>query len=82
MAVPDVTARLGRAWRGVAGQSEPKTAVAPNDPIVAYFKSTAGPVEIGNVRLDSPALRAMVAAGLELVVPLARLAGRRLSPKR
>lgn len=44
--------------------------IAPNDPIVAYFQSTAGPVEIENLRLDSPALRSMVAAGIQLVVPL------------
>ncbi len=28
--------------------------VAPNDPIVAYFQSAAGPVEIENVRGEVP----------------------------
>jgi GAF domain-containing protein len=44
--------------------------VAPNDPIVGYFQSAAGPVEIENVRLDSPALQRMRQVGIVLAVPL------------
>ena len=39
--------------------------IAPNDPIVAYFLSASGAVEIEQLDLDSPALRAMKAAGIK-----------------
>ena len=48
----------------------PEIEIAPNDPIVAYFASASGVVEIDKLDLDSPALRAMQAAGVKLVVPL------------
>ncbi|HEU5198607.1 MAG TPA: SpoIIE family protein phosphatase [Ktedonobacterales bacterium] len=44
--------------------------IAPNDPIVAYFLSAPGAVEIDKLHLDSPALRALKAAGVKLAVPL------------
>jgi serine phosphatase RsbU (regulator of sigma subunit) len=44
--------------------------IAPNDPIVAYFASASGVVEIEKLDLDSPALRAMKAADIKMVVPL------------
>ena len=44
--------------------------IAPNDPLVAYFQSTPGAVEIDKLNLDSPALRALRAAGVKLVAPL------------
>jgi serine phosphatase RsbU (regulator of sigma subunit) len=48
----------------------PELEIAPNDPIVAYFAGAAGVVEIEKLDLDSPALRAMKAAGIKVVVPL------------
>ena len=36
----------------------PPIDIAPNDPIVAYFLSAPGAVEIDKLNLDSPALRA------------------------
>src|SRR3712207_7630749 len=36
----------------------PEVEIAPNDPIVAYFASASGVVEIDKLDLDSPALRA------------------------
>ena len=48
----------------------PKIEIAPNDPIVAYFASASGVVEIDKLDLDSPALRAMKAADIKVVVPL------------
>src|SRR5262249_25245797 len=44
--------------------------IAPNDPLVAYFLSVPGAVEIARLRLDSPALEAMRAAGTKVAVPL------------
>ncbi|HZY64549.1 MAG TPA: GAF domain-containing SpoIIE family protein phosphatase [Rubrobacteraceae bacterium] len=48
----------------------PEIEIAPNDPILAYFASVSGVVEIERVELDSPALKSMKAAGVKLVVPL------------
>ena len=51
-------------------EAAPELEIAPNDPIVAYFASASGVVEIEKLDLDSPALRAMKAADIKLVVPL------------
>ena len=48
----------------------PEIEIAPNDPIVAYFASASGVVEIDKLDLDSPALLAMKSAEIKLVVPL------------
>jgi serine phosphatase RsbU (regulator of sigma subunit)/anti-sigma regulatory factor (Ser/Thr protein kinase) len=44
--------------------------IAPNDPIVAYFLGSSEAVEVEKLHLDSPALQAMKAAGIKLVIPL------------
>ena len=44
--------------------------IAPNDPLVAYFLSAPGTVEIDKLNLDSPALKALKAAGVQMVIPL------------
>src|ERR671921_337551 len=54
----------------VPQQAAPELDIAPNDPILAYLASVSGVVEIEKLDLDSPALGAMQAAGIELVVPL------------
>src|ERR671913_581348 len=51
-------------------ESGPELEIAPNDPIVAYFASASGVVEIDKLDLDSPALRAMKEADIKVVVPL------------
>src|ERR671910_170461 len=51
-------------------EPRPEVEIAPNDPIVAYFASASGVVEIDKLDLDSPALRAMKAADIKVVVPL------------
>ena len=51
----------------------PEVEIAPNDPIVAYFASASGVVEIDKLDLDSPALKAMKAADIKVVVPLERV---------
>src|SRR4051794_18363355 len=44
--------------------------IAPDDPLLAYFSSVTGAVEIDALELDSPALRALKEAGVKLAVPL------------
>jgi serine phosphatase RsbU (regulator of sigma subunit) len=54
----------------VTQQAAPEFDIAPNDPVLAYFASASGIVELEKVELDSPALRAMKAADVKIVVPL------------
>jgi serine phosphatase RsbU (regulator of sigma subunit) len=51
-------------------EAGPELEIASNDPIVAYFASASGVVEIEKLDLDSPALRAMKEADIKMVVPL------------
>lgn len=44
--------------------------IAPNDPLIAYFQSTQGVIEVDRLNLESPALEAMRTAGIKLAVPL------------
>lgn len=48
----------------------PSIDIAPNDPLVAYFLSSPGTVELTKLNLDSPALKALKAAGVQVVIPL------------
>ena len=48
----------------------PPMDIAPNDPIVAYFLSAPGTIEVDKLHLDSPALQAMKNAGVKLAIPL------------
>jgi serine phosphatase RsbU (regulator of sigma subunit)/anti-sigma regulatory factor (Ser/Thr protein kinase) len=48
----------------------PPVDIAPDDPIIAYFQSAPGVVDLDTLRLDSPASRELRAAGVRLVVPL------------
>jgi serine phosphatase RsbU (regulator of sigma subunit)/anti-sigma regulatory factor (Ser/Thr protein kinase) len=54
----------------LAGLDAPPVDIAPNDPIVAYFQSAPGAVDVEELELDSPALEGLRAAGVKLVVPL------------
>ena len=51
-------------------EAAPEIQIALNDPIVAYFRSVSGAVDIDRLDLVSPALRAMKAADVKMVVPL------------
>jgi len=44
--------------------------IAPNDPLVAYFLSSPGVVELEKLHIDSPALEGLRAAGVKLAIPL------------
>ena len=48
----------------------PPVDIAPNDPVIAYFQSASGAVDIDALELDSPAVEALKEAGVKLVVPL------------
>jgi serine phosphatase RsbU (regulator of sigma subunit)/anti-sigma regulatory factor (Ser/Thr protein kinase) len=48
----------------------PVVEIPPNDPIVAYFQSAPGAVDLAELELDSPALVELRAAGVRLAVPL------------
>ncbi|HLJ82276.1 MAG TPA: SpoIIE family protein phosphatase [Ktedonobacterales bacterium] len=44
--------------------------IAPDDPIIAYFVSTPGAVEVDKLHVNSPAVRELRAAGAKLIIPL------------
>lgn len=44
--------------------------IAPNDPLLALLQGASGTVDVEEMDLDSPALRAMKEAGVKLAVPL------------
>jgi serine phosphatase RsbU (regulator of sigma subunit)/anti-sigma regulatory factor (Ser/Thr protein kinase) len=48
----------------------PPVVIDPSDPVLTYFQSVRGAVDIDSLLLDSPAVRAMKDAGITLVVPL------------
>src|SRR5215212_4086743 len=51
-------------------EAGPEVEIAPDDPILAYLANVSGVVKVEKLVLDSPALRAMKAADIEVVVPL------------
>ena len=71
---------LGRARRGTRPPRPPPTAFADrasiavdipdHDPLLAYLQSAPGPVDVARLELRSPAVDALRAAGVALVVPL------------
>ncbi len=44
--------------------------IAPDDPILVHLRRAHGAVELAKLELDSPALDALIASGMALVVPL------------
>ncbi|MEZ4767888.1 MAG: SpoIIE family protein phosphatase [Caldilineales bacterium] len=44
--------------------------IAPTDPLLAYLQNASNPVELGRLNLQSPALDALRAADVAVVVPL------------
>jgi serine phosphatase RsbU (regulator of sigma subunit)/anti-sigma regulatory factor (Ser/Thr protein kinase) len=48
----------------------PPVEISPSDPIIPFFQSTAGAVDIEGLELESPALAALKEAGVKIVVPL------------
>ncbi|MGI8407261.1 MAG: ATP-binding SpoIIE family protein phosphatase [Actinomycetota bacterium] len=54
---------------GQVAESHPVD-IAPNDPVIAFFQSASGAVDVDALELDSPAVTALKEAGVKLVVPL------------
>ena len=48
----------------------PPVDISPNDPVIAYFQSASGAVDLDSLDLESPAVEALKEAGVKLVVPL------------
>ena len=69
-AAPEVPTQEGTREEVAASAQAPQIDIAPNDPILAYLASVSGVVEVDRLDLDSPALRAMKAADVKVVVPL------------
>jgi serine phosphatase RsbU (regulator of sigma subunit)/anti-sigma regulatory factor (Ser/Thr protein kinase) len=77
-----ITRRLGKILRSRAevraavveepgAQDEfPPFDIAPDDPLLAALAASPGAVRLDQMELDSPALRSMREAGVEVVVPL------------
>lgn len=81
-----MTALLRTLWQIIWGQPESKVETSPvqpeslaapglfelepDDPLFDFLQHTSGTVELDRLNLDSPALRALCAAGVKLVAPL------------
>ena len=59
-----------RATEWVGLSEAPPVDIAPTDPIIPFFQSAVGAVDIEALELESPGLDALRAAGVKLVVPL------------
>ncbi len=71
--VPEVApaATESAAVSAVAADADPIAVDIPeSDPLLAYLQTAQGPVELARLELDSPAVTALRAAGVALVVPL------------
>ena len=44
--------------------------IAPDDPVLAYFQSAPEPVQVDQLKIDSPGVQALREAGVKMVVPL------------
>ena len=68
-------ARPAEPDRGAGATADPATDsiavdIAETDPLLAYLQTAPGPVDLARLELDSPAVHALRAAGVALVVPL------------
>lgn len=61
-----VPSGVDRSWM----EDDSELDIAPDDPIVAYFRSVSGAVDIEELNMVSPGLQSMKAAGIKMVVPL------------
>ena len=71
-----------RLWRRAADKPQkvahrsssrtltPGIDIAPDDPLIAYLVEAPGPMEVSQIHLDSPAMRALREARVALVIPL------------
>ena len=76
--VDEATGERSRASAGIATAAAQTSAsptlanveIAPDDPLLAYFQQNASVTELDRIHVDSPALAALRAAGVKLVIPL------------
>ncbi len=68
--VADYAAPVDGAGGQASVDGAPPVEIAPNDPIIGFFQSAAGAVDLEGLELDSPALRELKASGVRMVVPL------------
>jgi serine phosphatase RsbU (regulator of sigma subunit)/anti-sigma regulatory factor (Ser/Thr protein kinase) len=54
----------------VVGAEAPPVDIAPDDPVLAYFQSAPEPVQVDQLKIDSPGVQALRDAGVKMVVPL------------
>lgn len=64
------SAQAGKPTHTRARHQAAPVDIALDDPLVAYFLDTPGAVELDRLRLDSPALRSLKAAGVAIAIPL------------
>ncbi len=64
------SARSGRTTARSRRSPAPAVDIAPDDPLIAYFQANPNVAEIASLDIDSPALRALQASGVRLLVPL------------
>ena len=71
-ATPDAVPSIAPAFEVPRAADEPTIAVdiPESDPLLAYLQTASGPVDLGRLELDSPAVRELREAGVALVVPL------------
>jgi serine phosphatase RsbU (regulator of sigma subunit)/anti-sigma regulatory factor (Ser/Thr protein kinase) len=69
-ASPGATPLAEESGAPEAPSEETPVDIAPNDPLLAFFATATGAVDIEKLELDSPALRELKAAGVKLAVPL------------
>lgn len=53
-----------------AVQEEIEVNINPEDPLIDYFQSASGAIEVEKIQLESPALTNLREAGVKLIVPL------------
>lgn len=53
-----------------APDGPPQVDIAPHDPVLAYLQTHPDPIDLDQIKLDTPGVRALRDAGVELVVPL------------
>lgn len=63
-------ARAARTTARSRRSTAPAVEIAPDDPIIAHFQANPSVTELASLDLDSQALRALQAGGVQLVVPL------------
>jgi serine phosphatase RsbU (regulator of sigma subunit)/anti-sigma regulatory factor (Ser/Thr protein kinase) len=69
-AAPAEELRAPTESEAMAPAAAPVVEIPPNDPIVAYFQTAPGAVDLDALELDSLALDELRAAGVRLAVPL------------